>query len=361
MRLPAPPLVITDEQREVLEKLSGLRTAAHRDVQRASVLLMAGQGVATTRIAAQAGLSPATVAAWRERFAKEGLKAFAGVRPGRGRKPSIPPEKVTEIVRATLHEKPAGETHWSCRSMAKAQGVSPATVQRIWSARGLKPHQVKTFKLSNDKRFEEKLVDVIGLYLNPPEQAIVLCMDEKSQIQALDRTQPSLPMKKGRIGTMTHDYKRNGTTTLFAALDVLTGSVIGQCLPRHRHIEFLKFLRTIDREVPKGLQIHLILDNYSTHNHANVKTWLAKHPRFHLHFTPTSSSWLNLIERWFGKLTAKAIRRGVFHSVPDLITAIETYLSANNQDPQPFTWTATADQILEKVRRGRVALDAITN
>jgi len=361
MRLPAPPLVITDEQREVLEKLSGLRTAAHRDVQRASVLLMAGQGVATTRIAAQAGLSPATVAAWRERFAKEGLRAFAGVRPGRGRKPSIPPEKVTEIVRATLHEKPAGETHWSCRSMAKAQGVSPATVQRIWSARGLKPHQVKTFKLSNDKRFEEKLVDVIGLYLNPPEQAIVLCMDEKSQIQALDRTQPSLPMKKGRIGTMTHDYKRNGTTTLFAALDVLTGSVIGQCLPRHRHIEFLKFLRTIDREVPKGLQIHLILDNYSTHNHANVKTWLAKHPRFHLHFTPTSSSWLNLIERWFGKLTAKAIRRGVFHSVPDLITAIETYLSANNQDPQPFTWTATADQILEKVRRGRVALNAITN
>jgi len=361
MRLPAPPLVITDEQREVLEKLSGLRTAAHRDVQRASVLLMAGQGVATTRIAAQAGLSPATVAAWRERFAKEGLKAFAGVRPGRGRKPSIPPEKVTEIVRATLHEKPAGETHWSCRSMAKAQGVSPATVQRIWSARGLKPHQVKTFKLSNDKRFEEKLVDVIGLYLNPPEQAIVLCMDEKSQIQALDRTQPSLPMKKGRIGTMTHDYKRNGTTTLFAALDVLTGSVIGQCLPRHRHIEFLKFLRTIDREVPKGLQIHLILDNYSTHNHANVKTWLAKHPRFHLHFTPTSSSWLNLIERWFGKLTAKAIRRGVFHSVPDLITAIETYLSANNQDPQPFTWTATADQILEKVRRGRVALNPITN
>ena len=361
MRLPAPPLVITDEQREVLEKLSGLRTAAHRDVQRASVLLMAGQGVATTRIAAQAGLSPATVAAWRERFAKEGLRAFAGVRPGRGRKPSIPPEKVTEIVRATLHEKPAGETHWSCRSMAKAQGVSPATVQRIWSARGLKPHQVKTFKLSNDKRFEEKLVDVIGLYLNPPEQAIVLCMDEKSQIQALDRTQPGLPMKKGRIGTMTHDYKRNGTTTLFAALDVLTGSVIGQCLPRHRHIEFLKFLRTIDREVPKGLQIHLILDNYSTHNHANVKTWLAKHPRFHLHFTPTSSSWLNLIERWFGKLTAKAIRRGVFHSVPDLITAIETYLSANNQDPQPFTWTATADQILEKVRRGRVALNAITN
>jgi transposase/DNA-binding CsgD family transcriptional regulator len=352
--------VITVEQREVLERLSGSRSAAHRDVQRASVLLMAAGGLATTRIAAQAGLSPATVEAWRERFELEGLKAFAGVRPGRGRKPSIPAEKVAAIVHATLHDKPAGETHWSCRSMAKAHGVSPATVQRIWSARGLKPHQVKTFKLSNDRRFEEKLVDVVGLYLNPPEHAIVLCMDEKSQIQALDRTQPSLPIKPGRAGTMTHDYKRNGTTTLFAALDVLTGDVIGQCLPRHRHIEFLTFLRTIDRQVPEGLEIHLILDNYSTHNHANVKAWLAKHPRFHLHFTPTSSSWLNMIERWFGKLTDKAIRRGVFHSVPELITAIEAYLEANNDNPQPFLWTATADQILEKVRRGRVALDAIT-
>jgi transposase len=353
--------VISDEQREVLERLSVSRTAAHRDVQRASVLLMAGRGMASTWIAAVAGLSATTVAAWRGRFEQEGLKAFSGVRPGRGRKPSIPPEKVAEIVHATLHEKPAGETHWSCRSMAKAQGVSAATVQRIWTARGLKPHQVKTFKLSNDKRFEEKLVDVVGLYLNPPEHAIVLCMDEKSQIQALDRTQPSLPIKPGRAGTMTHDYKRNGTTTLFAALDVLTGGVIGQCLPRHRHIEFLKFLRTIDREVPQGLEIHLILDNYSTHNQANVKAWLAKHPRFHLHFTPTASSWLNLIERWFGKLTDKAIRRGVFHSVPELTAAIEAYLEANNQNPQPFLWTATADQILEKARRGRITLDAITN
>src|SRR5580765_574162 len=277
MRPPTPPLVISDEQREVLEKLSVSRTAAHRDVQRASVLLMAGRGMASTRIAAVAGLSATTVAAWRGRFEQEGLKAFSGVRPGRGRKPSIPPEKVAEIVHATLHEKPAGETHWSCRSMAEAQGVSAATVQRIWAARGLKPHQVKTFKLSNDKRFEEKLVDVVGLYLNPPENAIVLCMDETSQIQALDRTQPSLPIKPERAGTMTHDYKRHGTTTLFAALDVLTGSVIGQCLPRHRHIEFLKFLRTIDREVPNGLQIHLILDNYATHKHADVQRWLAKH------------------------------------------------------------------------------------
>jgi len=243
--------------------------------------------------------------------------------------------------------------------MAKATGVSPATVQRLWSARGLKPHLQRTFKLSNDKAFEEKLIDVVGLYLNPPDNAVVLCMDEKTQIQALDRTQKSLPIKKGRAGTMTHDYKRNGTTTLFAALNVLTGVVIGQCMPRHRHEEFLKFLRTIDKEVPKGLQVHLILDNYATHKHPDVIAWLKKHPRFHLHFTPTSSSWLNMVERWFRDLTDKAIRRGVFPSVPDLIAAIEDYLKAKNADPQPFVWTATAESILEKVRRGRVALDAI--
>ena len=352
---------MSDEHREVLERLSHSQTAAHRDVQRARALLLAADGVASTHIAAQVGVSPTTVKAWRDRFGEQGLTAFGGVRPGRGRKPSISAQKVAEIVRATLHDTPPGETHWSCRSMAKAQGVSSATVQRIWSARGLKPHRVKTFKLSNDKRFEEKLVDVVGLYLNPPENAVVLCMDEKSQIQALDRTQASLPMKKGRAGTMTHDYKRNGTTTLFAALDVLTGKVIGQCLPRHRHIEFLKFLRTIDREVPKGLQIHLILDNYSTHKHENVKKWLAKHPRFHLHFTPTSSSWVNMVERFFGKLTDKAIRRGIFQSVPDLIAAIDAYLQANNDDPNPFVWTATAEQILDKVRRGRIALDAIAS
>jgi transposase len=245
--------------------------------------------------------------------------------------------------------------------MAKRAGVSPASVQRIWSARGLKPHLVKTFKLSNDKHFEEKLVDVVGLYLNPPDQSVVLCMDEKSQVQALDRTQPSLPMKKGRAGTMTHDYKRHGTTTLFAALNVLTGKVIGRCLPRHRNTEFLKFLRIIDREVPKGLRIHMICDNYGAHKHPNVKKWLAKHPRFHLHFTPTSSSWLNLVERWFRDLTDKAIRRGVFHSVNDLITAIEDHLKANNDNPKPFIWTATAEQILAKVTRGRVALQQVEN
>ncbi len=344
-----------------LEVLARSSSAPHQQVRRAQALLMAAAGEANTRIAERLGVTVVTVRSWRARFAQAGLADLGVIRPGRGRKPSIPAEKVEAIVHATLHEKPVGETHWSCRSMAKAQGVSPATVQRIWSARNIKPHRVKMFKLSNDKRFEEKLVDVVGLYLNPPEKAIVLSMDEKSQIQALDRTQPSLPMKKGRAGTMTHDYKRNGTTTLFAALDVLTGTVIGECLPRHRHIEFLKFLRRIDREVPKGLQVHLILDNYSTHKHENVKKWLAKHPRFHLHFTPTSSSWLNLVERWFGKLTDKAIRRGVFHSVPELITAIETYLAANNNNPEPFLWTATAEQILAKVQRGRVTLNQLAN
>jgi transposase len=361
MRRASPPLQVTGEQREVLERLAVSQAAAHREVQRAQALLMASEGEANTAIAATLGVSPATVTSWRERFAVEGLKGLGGVRPGRGRKPSISSEKVAEIVRLTLSEKPAGETHWSCRSMAKATGVSSATVQRIWSARGLKPHRVETFKLSGDPRFEEKLVDVVGLYLNPPEKAIVLCMDEKSQIQALDRTQASLPMKPGRAGTMTHDYKRNGTATLFAALDVLSGRVIGECLPRHRHEEFLRFLRTIDREVPKGLQIHLILDNYAAHKHADVNAWLGKHPRFHLHFTATSSSWLNLVEQFFGRLTDKAIRRGVFHSVPDLIAAIQAYLDASNADPQPFVWTATAEAILEKVRRGRVALEAITN
>ena len=356
-----PPLAVTESQRKILETVSRSRTAPHREVQRARVLLLAADGVANTGIAERVGVSPTTVRAWRDRFGVQGLAKFGQVGPGRGRKPSLSTEKIAEIVRATQEDTPPGATHWSCRSMAKAQGVSPATVQRIWSARGLKPHRVKTFKLSNDPRFEEKLIDVVGLYLNPPEQAIVLCMDEKSSVQALDRTQPSLPMKKGRAATMTHDYKRHGTTTLFAALDVLTGIVFGQCLPRHRHEEFLKFLRTIDREVPKGLAVHLILDNYSAHKHANVVAWLARHPRFHLHFTPTSSSWLNLVERWFREITDKAIRRGVFHSVPDLITAIETYLKIHNDSPNPFVWTATADAILDKVRRGRVALNQVAS
>ena len=360
MNHPAAALVLSDGQRATLSVLAKSRTAPAREVQRGRALLLAANGVANTQIAAQTGVGVDTVRAWRRRFAEEGLSRFGKVREGRGRKASIPTERVDAIVEATLHSKPPGETHWSCRSMAKAQGVSPATVQRIWSARGLKPHLVKTFKLSNDPRFEQKLVDVVGLYLHPPEQAVVLCMDEKSQIQALDRTQPSLPMKRGRAGTMTHDYKRNGTTTLFAALDVLTGTVIGQCLARHRNDEFLTFLRRVDKNIPKGLQVHVILDNYATHKHPNVTAWLAKHRRFHLHFTPTSSSWLNLVERWFRNLTDKAIRRGVFESVPDLIAAIEDYLAASNEHPKPFKWTATAEQILVKVQRGRVALQPTT-
>jgi transposase len=352
---------MTDEQRLVLEKLIRSRTAPHRDVLRTRALLMAADGFANTRIASEIDVSPATVAAWRVRFGEDGLQNFSAVRPGRGPKPSIPAATAEEIVRLTLHEKPLGETHWSCRSMAKRAGVSSSTVQRIWSARGIQPHRVETFKLSTDPEFEAKLVDVVGLYMNPPENAVVLCMDEKSQIQALDRTQPSLPIKPGRAGTMTHDYKRNGTTTLFAALDVLSGRVIGQCLPRHRHVEFLAFLKTIDRQVPKRLGVHLVLDNYATHNHPKVKAWLQRHPRFHMHFTPTSSSWLNMVEIFFSRLTDKAIRRGIFHSVQDLIAAIETYLAAHNTDPQPFVWTATTEQILEKVRRGRVTLNTITN
>ncbi len=342
-----------------MEVIARSQTAPHREVQRAQVLLFAVEGLANARIATRVGVSPATVRAWRARFAQEGLAKLGTVRPGRGRKSTIPQTKIDEIVELTRHSKPAGQTHWSCRTMAQRVGVSPATVQRVWAARGLKPHLVHAFKLSNDPRFEEKLIDVVGLYVNPPEQAIVLCLDEKSSVQALDRTQPSLPMVKGRAETMTHDYKRHGTTTLFAALDVLTGRVIGECLPRHRHTEFLRFLKTIHREVPKGLDVHLICDNYATHKHAAVRDWLDKHPRFHLHFTPTSSSWLNLVERWFRELTDKALRRGVFHSVPDLITKIEDYLTAHNDNPKPFVWTATADDILTKVARGRVALQAV--
>jgi transposase len=355
----AEALAMFDGQRDVLDVLARSQTMPFRVVQRARVLLLAADGVSNVELAEVVGVSRPTVLAWRAEFTARGLVDFGKVRKGRGRKPSIPPEKIAEVVDLTLHSTPVGHTHWSCRTMAAAAGISSATVQRIWSARGLQPHRVEVFKLSNDKRFEDKLVDVVGLYLNPPDQAVVLCADEKSQIQALDRTQPSLPMKRGRAGTMTHDYKRNGTTTLFAALDVLTGKVIGQCLPRHRNGEFLRFLRTIDRAVPKHLAVHLIVDNYGTHNHDNVKAWLANHPRFHLHFTPTSSSWLNLVERWFRGLTDKAIRRGVFRSVPELIAAIEQYLQAHNDDPKPFVWTATAESILQKVRRGRVTLEQV--
>jgi transposase len=354
----ATPIELSAEDRVTLERWVSAHSTPQSLARRARVILLAAEGESNSSIARTVGVGRPTVIASRRRFCQDGPEGLTKVRPGRGRKPRISPEKVAEIIEATLHETPPGETHWSCRSLAKAKGVSPASVQRIWDAHNLKPWRVQTFKLSNDKRFLEKLTDVVGLYLNPPEKAIVLCVDEKSQIQALDRTQPSLPMKPGRAGTMTHDYKRHGTTTLFAALSMLDGSVIAQCLPRHRHQEFLKFLRTLDREFPAELDLHLIVDNYGTHTHENVKKWLAKHPRFHLHFVPTSCSWLNLIERWFRELTDKAIRRGIFHSVPDLIAAIEQYLAAHNQDPTAFVWTAEADKIVEKVTRARAALEA---
>ena len=361
MSAPAAPLALSDGERETLERLARAQSAPHRQVVQARVLLLAADGVANAVIADEVGVTPVTVRAWRKRFGEDGLAGLEKIRDGRGRKPSIPEETIARIVELTTTTTPPGATHWSCRTMAKHVGVSPATVQRIWSDLGLAPHRVDTFKVSTDPKFEDKLIDVVGLYLNPPEKAIVLCMDEKSQIQALDRTQASLPMTPGRAGTMTHDYKRNGTTTLFAALDVLTGTVIGQCLPRHRHTEFLKFLTTIDREVPDGLAIHLILDNYATHKHADVQRWLNRHKRFHLHFTPTSSSWLNQVERWFRDLTDKNLRRGIFASVPDLIASIEAYLNAHNADPQPYVWTATAESILAKVQRARTKLEQVVS
>ena len=352
---------MTSGELETLETMARTRSAPHQQVLRARVLLMAADGEANTRIAEEVGVTPVTVRAWRQRFGEQGLAGLDKIREGRGRKPSISEDTIAEIVRLTTTTTPEGATHWSCRTMAKHGGGRSATVQRIWSDLGLRPHRIDTFKVSNDPLFEEKLIDVVGLYLNPPEQAIVLCMDEKSQIQALDRTQASLPMVPGRAATMTHDYKRNGTTTLFAALDVLTGTVIGQCLARHRHTEFIKFLGTIDREVPEGLQVHLILDNYATHKHAAVQKWMKRHKRFHFHFTPTSSSWLNQVERWFRDLTDKNLRRGIFASVPELIASIESYLNAHNADPTPYVWTATAESILAKVRRARTKLQQVVN
>jgi transposase len=359
MEAKTPSTVVGDEERLLLERWVNAHGTPQSVAMRARIVLLAAEGRSNSEIARRLPVSRPTVILWRRRFLTDGPRALTEVLPGRGRKRTISAAKVKAIVQATTQTVPAGQTHWSTRTMARAQGVSAATVQRVWDAHGLQPHRARTFKLSTDPLFTEKLTDVVGLYLNPPEKALVLCVDEKSQIQALDRTQPSLPMKPGRAGTMTHDYKRNGTTTLFAALSTLDGSVVGQCLPRHRHQEFLKFLRTLDRELPGELDLHLIVDNYRTHKHANVDAWLAKHPRFHLHFTPTSSSWLNLVERWFRELTEKALRRGVFHSVPDLIAAIEEFLKAHNDDPKPFVWTASIDSILEKVGRCKAVLETV--
>jgi transposase len=355
----APAITITPAQRRTLEAWVRARSTPQSIATRARIVLLAGEGVSNHEIARRTRVSRPTVLLWRSRFAAGGPSALTMIAAGRGRKAAISAEKERQIVEATLHTTPKGATHWSCRTMARAQGVSPATVQRIWQAHGLQPHRVKTFKLSTDVRFVEKLNDVVGLYLNPPDKAVVLCVDEKSQIQALDRTQPGLPMKRGRAGTMTHDYKRNGTTTLFAALNVLDGTVIGQCLPRHRHQEFLRFLRRLDREFPPTLDLHLIVDNYGTHTHPAVRRWLAGHRRFLLHFTPTSASWLNLVERWFRELTQKRLRRGTFPSTYDLIAAIREYLEATNANPKPFVWTASVKAILKKVRRCKAVLETL--
>lgn len=356
---PTAALPMSLEQKRTLEAWVRARNTPQTVALRARICLLASEGMPNNAIAKRLETSRPTVLLWRKRFKERGVLGLSEEAPKGPSKRRLSRSKVDEIVQATLHTKPPGATHWSVRTMAKAQGVSPATVARIWQAHGLKPHRVKTFKLSKDKRFVEKLTDVVGLYLNPPDKAIVLCVDEKSQIQALDRTQPGLPMKKGRCGTMTHDYKRNGTTTLFAALNVLDGTVIGSCYPRHRHEEFLKFLRKIDRETPDGMNLHLIVDNYGTHKHPNVKKWLSKQKRFHLHFIPTSSSWLNLIERWFGEITQRRIRRGVFHSVPDLIAAIEEYIRLNNQDPKPFVWTKKVDEIIQKISRCKAIMETL--
>jgi transposase len=348
-------LAVTPEARQELERLVRSGKTEQRIALRARIILGAAAGKSNNALARELNTSRPTVIDWRRRFAEGGVKALDDDRPrGRSFQP-LARAKAAEIITRT-QSAPEHATQWSCGRMAKACGVSKASVQRVWHANGLKPHLLKSFKLSNDPDFIEKLEDVVGLYMNPPEHALVFCIDEKSQIQALDRTQPGLPMKKGRAGTMTHDYKRNGTTTLFAALDVLKGEVIGRCMPQHRHQEFLKFLKTIDRGTPKGLAIHCIADNYATHKKQEVKDWLANHPRFHLHFIPTSSSWLNLVERWFGKITTERIRRGVFTSVPQLERAIYDYIEHNNADPKPFVWTKSVDDIICKVNRGRTAL-----
>jgi transposase len=346
------------DQRQIQQWLAAHGTR-QQVVLRSQIVLAAAEGQSDSAIARQLEINRKTVMLWRDRFAEQGLGSLWDVAPGRGRKPIYSPEKIKAIVDATLQTKPKGITQWSCRLMAESQGVSKSTVSNIWRSHNLKPHRVKSFKLSRDPRFLEKLTDVVGLYLNPPQQAIVLCVDEKSQIQALDRTQPGLPLKKGRCGTMTHDYKRNGTTTLFAALEVLQGQVIGQCYERHRHQELLRFLRRLDQEFPGEIPLHLVMDNYGTHKHERVKTWLKRHPRFILHFVPTSSSWLNLVERWFRELTTKRVRRGSFGSVEDLKTAIADFLETWNEKPKPFVWTATVESIVEKLARCRQTLEQI--
>ena len=351
-----PAIVLTEDQERTLQQWSRGRSLPARQVERARVVLLAAAGKQDLEIAAEIGVSNQKAARWRKRFLKAGLAGLEKDAPRPGRTPSIPKTTVDRVIKLTTLDQPHNATHWSTRTMAAAVAISAASVRRIWRANGLKPHLIETFKISKDPRFAEKLEGVVGLYLNPPEHALVLCCDEKSQIQALDRTQPGLPLKKGRGQTMTHDYKRNGTATLFAALNTLDGSVISICQERHRHQEWLKFLRLLNDATPDDKQLHLIVDNYATHKHPKVKRWLARHRSFHIHFTPTSASWLNMVERFFRDLTEHRLRRGVFRDVEELIMAIDQYVDRHNEQPKPFIWTARASDILEKVKRARIKL-----
>jgi transposase len=355
---PADALPVSPHDRALLEAVVRGRNTPQKVVLRARIVLGAAEGQANARLARALGVTRPTVLVWRTRYTEAGVAGLLKDAPRPGRRKRIGAQKVAAIVNATLHTTPRDATQWSTRSMARAQGVSEATVRRIWRAHGLQPHRTETFKLSQDPDFVRKLRDVVGLYLNPPDKALVLCVDEKSQIQALDRTQPSLPLRPGIPTRQTHDYVRHGTTTLFAALNVLDGTVIGHCLPRHRHTEFLAFLERVDRATPRRREIHLILDNYGTHKHPRVQAWCAAHPRYHLHFTPTGSSWLNLVDRWFAEITRKRIRRGTFRSVAELEKAIYQYLRENNTHPRPFMWTATASSIMRKIKHCKEASDA---
>lgn len=354
----ATKIVLTAEEHAELAALIRSGLTSVRLALRARIVLLAAEDMQNKDIAVEVGVDRGQVRRWRERYAHSRLP---GIERDLPRGAPLLKVDVARLIALTTETTPEAATHWSTRKMGAELGVSAASVSRHWCAKGLKPHLVRGFKVSRDPKFVEKLEDVVGLYLSPPEHAIVLCCDEKSQVQALDRTQPGLPLKKGRAETMTHDYKRNGTTTLFAALNVLDGQVIAQCQQRHRHEEWLIFLRKIDRETPKGKTLHLICDNYATHKHPNVQAWLEKHPRFNMHFTPTSASWLNMVERFFRDISENRLRRGVFTSVPELTTAIEQYVAHHNANPKPFIWTATARDILQKVIRANSRLSGKQN
>ncbi len=345
--------------RRRLKALTRDRNAPQKHVWRAEIVLLSADGIGTNEIMRETGKSKTCVWRWQERFMQEGYDGLLRDKTRPSRIAPLGSQIAARVVTLTQTDPPAEMTHWTAALMAKVVGISASSVQRIWRAHGLQPHRVQQFKLSNDPKFTDKLRDVVGLYVDPPAHAIVLSVDEKSQIQALDRTQPGLPMKKGRAGTMTHDYKRHGTTTLFAALDVLEGKVIGRCMQRHRHQEFIRFLNAIEAQVPAGKIVHVILDNYAAHKHPKVRKWLARNSRFIFHFTPTSCSWLNAVEGFFAKLTKRRLKRGVFRSVVDLQAAINRFVAETNNDPKPFTWTANPDKIIAAVRRGHQVLDSI--